>query len=207
MKLHAKIAYKRKPNKTQNTNKTQTTTKTQTERHSSHQQKNFPQPILTEPLTNPNPSISTTSKSFTYVKSTRAKSKIPLEHYYRIQRGSEMLSSMNLTFSTESCSLILLSQFKNRGRVGIVADILDTVMRSSSHGRTKTQIMRGARLNYEQTNRYLDLLLLCSLIHGVKLRYGDKELIRYFLTPNGLDLFKQLHTLHSAMQLLDHKSL
>jgi len=118
-----------------------------------------------------------------------------------------MLSSMNLTFSTESCSLILLSQFKNRGRVGIVADILDTVMRSSSHGRTKTQIMRGARLNYEQTNRYLDLLLLCSLIHGVKLRYGDKELIRYFLTPNGLDLFKQLHTLHSAMQLLDHKSL
>jgi len=118
-----------------------------------------------------------------------------------------MLGSLNLTFTTESYSWILLSEFKNRGRVGIVADILNSVMRSGSRGRTKTQIMRGARLNYEQTGRYLDHLLLCSLVRGVKLHYGDKELVRYFLTPNGLELVKQLHTLHSAMQLLDHKAI
>lgn len=118
-----------------------------------------------------------------------------------------MFSSLNLTLHAESCSMILLSKFKNRGRVGIVADILDSVMRNSPHGRTKTQIMRGARLNYEQTGRYLDLLMLCDFIRGEKLRYGDRELVHYSLTPNGFELFKQLHTLHSALELLDHKSI
>jgi len=118
-----------------------------------------------------------------------------------------MFNSLNLTLHLESYVMILLSKFKNRGRVGIVADILDSVMHNSPRGRTKTQIMRSARLNYEQTGRYLDLLMLCDLIRGEKLRYGERELIHYSLTANGFELFKQLHTLHSALQLLDHKSI
>lgn len=109
-------------------------------------------------------------------------------------------------FSAESRFRVLLSEFKNRGRVGIVADILDAVMRNGHRGRTKTQIMRGARLNYEQTTRYLDLLMLCDFIRGEKISYGDRELICYSLTSNGFELFKQLHTLNSALQLLGHKS-
>lgn len=117
-----------------------------------------------------------------------------------------MLGFLNPIFSAGSRFRILLSQFKNRGRVGIVVDILDTVMRNGPRGRTKTQIMRGARLNYDQTSRYLDLLMLCDFVRGEKLRYGDRELVSYSLTPSGFELFKQLLTLHSALQLLSHKS-
>jgi predicted transcriptional regulator len=100
---------------------------------------------------------------------------------------------------------ILLAQFKNRGRMGIVVDILDTVSRTHPRGRTKTQIMRGARLSYDQTCRYLDFLMMCDYIRGQKIQKGDRELVSYSLTLQGLELFRQLYTLHSTMELLERR--
>jgi len=100
---------------------------------------------------------------------------------------------------------ILLSQFKNRGRIGIVVDILGTVSQTHPRGRTKTQIMRGARLSYDQTCRYLDFLMMCDYIRGQKIQQGDRELVSYSLTLQGFELFRQLYTLHSTMELLEQK--
>ena len=100
---------------------------------------------------------------------------------------------------------ILLTQFKNRGRIGIVVDILDAVQRTHPRGRTKTQIMRGARLSYEQTCRYLDVLMMCDFVRGVQIHQGERELTSYCLTPHGFELFKQLHALHAATELLKRK--
>ena len=100
---------------------------------------------------------------------------------------------------------VLLTQFKNRGRIGIVVDILDAVQRTHPRGRTKTQIMRGARLSYEQTCRYLDVLMMCDFVRGVQIHQGEREFTRYCLTPHGFELFKQLHTLQAATELLKRK--
>lgn len=99
----------------------------------------------------------------------------------------------------------LFTEFKNRGRIGIVVDILDTVQRTHPRGRTKTQIMRGARLSYEQTCRYLDVLMMCDFVRGVQIHQGERELTRYCLTPHGFELFKQLHTLQVATELFKRK--
>ncbi len=116
-----------------------------------------------------------------------------------------MFSLENVDVSPASLLKILLAQFKNRGRIGIVVDILDTVRRTHPQGRTKTQIMRGARLSYDQTCRYLDFLMMCDIVRGEKLRQGDRELVSYSLTPQGFDLFRQLYNLHAAMDLVEHK--
>ena len=116
-----------------------------------------------------------------------------------------MFSLTNVMASSASALKILLSQFKNRGRIGIVVDIMDTVLRTHPRGRTKTQIMRGARLSYDQTCRYLDFLMMCDFIRGEKIRQGDRELVSYSLTPHGFDLFRQLCTLHTTMNMLEHK--
>jgi predicted transcriptional regulator len=100
---------------------------------------------------------------------------------------------------------VLLSQFKNRGRIGIVVDILDTVRRTHPRGRTKTQIMRGARLSYDQTCRYLDFLMMCDYVRGQKVRQGERELVSYSLTPQGFEFYRQLYHLHTAMELLEQK--
>lgn len=97
---------------------------------------------------------------------------------------------------------VLLAQFKNRGRIGIVVDILDSVQRNHPRGRTKTQIMRAARLSYEQTCRYIDFLTLCDYVRGEKVRQGDREFVNYHLTPQGFEVFRQLYTLHAAIELL-----
>ncbi|HKZ93117.1 MAG TPA: winged helix-turn-helix domain-containing protein [Candidatus Bathyarchaeia archaeon] len=89
--------------------------------------------------------------------------------------------------------------------MGIVVDILDTVQRNHPRGRTKTQIMRGARLSYEQTCRYLEFLTLCDYVRGEKVRQGDRELTNYHLTSQGFEVFKQLYTLHTAMELLSQR--
>lgn len=115
-----------------------------------------------------------------------------------------MLSLTNVDVSPASLLKVLLSQFKNRGRIGIVVDILDTV-RIHPQGRTKTQIMRGARLSYDQTCRYLDFLMMCDIIRGEKFRLGDRELVSYSLTPQGFDFFRQLYHLHTAIDLFEQK--
>jgi len=116
-----------------------------------------------------------------------------------------MFSPSNVTVSSIPLLKVLLAQFKNRGRIGIVVDILDTVQRTHPHGRTRTQIMRGARLSYEQTCRYLDFLMLCDFVRGAKIHYGDRELVSYSLTPQGFELYRQLHALHTATELLKEK--
>jgi len=109
-----------------------------------------------------------------------------------------MLSITNVIVSPFSSLKVLLSQFKNRGRMGIVVDILGTVQCNHPRGRTKTQIMRGARLSYEQTCRYLEFLTLCDYIRGEKIRQGDREFTSYCLTSQGYELFKQLYSLHTV---------
>jgi len=113
-----------------------------------------------------------------------------------------VLRLTSVDVSPASWLKILLAQFKNRGRIGIVVDILDTVRRTHPRGRTKTQIMRGARLSYDQTCRYLDFLMVCDIIRGEKFRQGDRELVSYSLTPQGFELFRQLYHLHTAMGAL-----
>lgn len=117
-----------------------------------------------------------------------------------------MFRTFSFGASFMSLLRIMLSNFKHRSRIGIVVDILDTVMRAHPRGKTKTQIMRGARLSYDQASRYLDLLMLCDYIRGENSSYGDRALIEYCLTADGFHLFKQLHTLHVTLGLLGHKS-
>lgn len=132
------------------------------------------------------------------------KREIPLE----VQKefgGDRLFSVTSFDVSARSLLSVLLSHFKNRGRIGIVVDILGTVSKSHPDGRTKTQIMRGARLSYDQTCRYLDFLMMCDYVRGQKIQRGDRELVSYSLTIQGFELFKQLYTLHSAMDLLAKK--
>ena len=79
-----------------------------------------------------------------------------------------------------------MSEFKYRDRASIVVDILDTI-RSEPKGETKTGIMRGANLNFEQANRYLELLVLRGFIREVD-PLGSQELGRYKTTKEGLEL-------------------
>ena len=116
-----------------------------------------------------------------------------------------MFSPSNVTVSSIPLLKVLLAQFKNRGRIGIVVDIMDTVQRTHPNGRTKTQIMRGARLSYEQTCRYLDFMMLCEYVRGEKIRLGDRELVSYSLTPQGFNLYRQLATVQATMELLKEK--
>lgn len=116
-----------------------------------------------------------------------------------------MFGLAGIAVAPQSWLKILLSQFKHRGRVGIVVDILDAVRRNHPHGRTKTQIMRGARLSYDQTRRYLDFLMLCDFVRSQNTSQGDRELVSYSLTRNGFELFRQLHSLNMVMELLDQK--
>lgn len=78
---------------------------------------------------------------------------------------------------------LLVSKFKYRDRASIVRDILDTIDRDP-RGKTKTSIMRGANLNFEQANKYLDFLVLCDAIKAAD-PLRSQELARYRLTQKG----------------------
>ena len=93
------------------------------------------------------------------------------------------------------------AEFKYRDRTGIVADILDTV-KGDSQGKTKTGIMRSANLNFEQLNRYLDVLLLNDYLRAES-PLESHEVARYRLTGKGLKLARELDTLHFALKLLN----
>lgn len=79
---------------------------------------------------------------------------------------------------------ILISKFKYRDRATIMRDILETINRDPK-GKTKTSIMRGANLNFEQANKYLDFLILCDAIRAAN-PLRSQELARYRLTQRGL---------------------
>mgnify|MGYP001059453952 CR=1 FL=1 len=89
--------------------------------------------------------------------------------------------------------LNMLFRFKYRDRATIVMDILDTIQHSRD-GKTKTNIMRDANLNYEQVKTYLDALLISGLIKA----NGPK----YRVTTKGLDLANQLQRLSFSMELI-----
>ena len=85
---------------------------------------------------------------------------------------------------------IFLSGFKYRDRRTIIGEILAMVYREP-RGKTKTSIMRGANLNFDQVNRYLELLILRGLIK-VEAPIRSQELARYRVTEKGLQLTRTL---------------
>jgi predicted transcriptional regulator len=72
-------------------------------------------------------------------------------------------------------------------------DILNTIQQSRD-GKTKTNVMRGANLNYEQVGTYLDALLISGLIKAD----GPK----YRVTTRGLELANELQRLSFSMALI-----
>jgi predicted transcriptional regulator len=87
---------------------------------------------------------------------------------------------------------ILLAKFKYRDRTSIVVDILGTIVKEPQ-GKTKTSIMRGANLNFDQANRYLELLLFNGFIKEAQ-PLGNQESARYKATKKGLDFVGILET-------------
>ena len=129
-------------------------------------------------------------KSLTHIKwkeiSSRSSYYICVVHMYT-----------NLPFRA-AIENILLSKFKYRDRAGIVEDILDSVS-SEPEGKTKTNIMRGANLNFKQANTYLELLTgLGLLITSDPIK--SQELARYKLTEKGLELVKSSETFRSILR-------
>ena len=96
--------------------------------------------------------------------------------------------------------LVSRSEFKYRDRISIVKDILDTV-NETPHGKTKTSIMRSANLNFDQVNKYLDMLTLCDLIKAQD-PMESYEVARYRVTGKGLRIARSLTELQFALHPL-----
>jgi len=79
--------------------------------------------------------------------------------------------------------------FKYRDRTSIIGDILSSIS-SDPKGKTKTSIMRGANLNFDQANKYLHLLALKGLIK-LEGPLGHQEIARYRLTRKGLTILRE----------------
>ncbi len=100
---------------------------------------------------------------------------------------------------------VILTRFKYRDRFNIVADILYTVG-YDSNGKTKTSIMRNANLNFDQANKYLDLLLIHDYIKAESPpAFNGQEKARYRLTGRGFELLRDLQTLRVALKTLFQK--
>lgn len=98
-----------------------------------------------------------------------------------------------------------LSAFRNRGRTCILVDILNT-LKEKPDGKTKTQIMQSARLNYKQVTKFINLLLLCDLIRAEPFNHGKRKLTSYALTKHGSEFLESLQKLQFAM-LFEYKAL
>lgn len=99
----------------------------------------------------------------------------------------------------------LISRFKYRDRVNIIKDILETIS-SDPHGKTKTSIMRGANLNFEQVNKYLDFLIVCDAIKAAN-PLRSQELARYRLTRKGLGFLRNTEMWSLVMDAYRRKPL
>ncbi|UCH31156.1 MAG: hypothetical protein JSV05_06510 [Candidatus Bathyarchaeota archaeon] len=97
-------------------------------------------------------------------------------------RGELSLSSLYLPRSGKSDRA-----FKYRDRLTIFVDILNCTQ-TSKNGRTKTQILQSANLNYHQVTKYLSLLLDSGYIA----RTGDGY---YRATVEGLRFARTLESL------------
>jgi predicted transcriptional regulator len=100
-------------------------------------------------------------------------------------------------------NLILISKFKYRDRACIIRDILETISRDPK-GKTKTSIMRGANLNFEQANKYLDFLIVCDAIRASN-PLRNQELARYRLTRRGLRFLRNTEMWNLVMYAYQQK--
>jgi len=98
---------------------------------------------------------------------------------------------------------ILHSRFKYRDRASIIGDILNSV-NSDPRGKTKTSIMRGANLNFEQTNKYIDFLTVCDAIKAVD-PLKSQEAARYKLTQKGFRFAREFETWRYAFEIFYRK--
>lgn len=100
---------------------------------------------------------------------------------------------------------ILISKFKYRDRASIIKDILETV-NGDAKGKTKTSIMRGANLNFEQVNRYLDFLTLSDVVRATSPLKGQ-ELARYRITQRGLKFLRSTEIWNLVMYPYQHQTI
>ncbi len=98
---------------------------------------------------------------------------------------------------------MLISRFKYRDRACIMKDILETI-NGDPRGKTKTSIMRGANLSFEQANKYLDFLILCDAIKAAS-PLKNQELARYRVTQRGLQFLKNTEMWDLIMQAYRRK--
>lgn len=92
---------------------------------------------------------------------------------------------------------ILLSKFIYRDRATIIGDILDAIYRDPK-GKTKTGIMRGTNLNFDQANKYLSFLMLCDIVKATD-PLRSQEIARYKLTEKGVRFLKNFDLWHLVL--------
>jgi len=101
--------------------------------------------------------------------------------------------------------VVSIFRFKYRDRGVIVRDILETIT-DDPKGKTKTSIMRGANLNFQQVNKYLDFLVVCDIIRTTS-PVRSQELGRYRLTQKGLRFLRSTEMWNMAMYAYQHRPL
>src|SRR3990170_6770936 len=98
---------------------------------------------------------------------------------------------------------IFHSGFKYRDRASIIGDIVDSV-NGDPRGKTKTSIMRSANLSLDQTNKYIDLLMVCDMLRAAD-PMGSQEAGRYKLTEKGLKFAREFETWRYILQMAYRK--
>ena len=98
---------------------------------------------------------------------------------------------------------ILYSGFKYRDRASIIGEIVDSVA-GDPRGKTKTSIMRSANLSLEQTNKYLELLVVCDVLRAFR-PLTIQEAARYKLTEKGFRLAYEFETWRYILEMTNKK--
>jgi len=78
---------------------------------------------------------------------------------------------------------------KYRSRTDIVCEIL----KIAENGNSKTKIMYGAYLSYDQMKDYMTVILQNTLI--------EKKEMKYFTTKKGLDFIKQYESIGQMLEV------
>jgi len=90
---------------------------------------------------------------------------------------------------------------KRRDRHDIVAKILGT----AKDAKIKTHIMYKAKLSYNQTNKYLDLLVEKGFLENLTIRRKKQILTTYRTTENGMELLRQLESVSKLFECAHFK--
>lgn len=94
---------------------------------------------------------------------------------------------------------IFHSGFKYRDRASIIGEIVDSVT-GDPRGKTKTSIMRSANLSLDQTNKYIDLLMVCDVLRATD-PLKSQEIARYKLTEKGLRFARDFEMWRYILQM------